>query len=165
MFLLVLVIARTLNNKKVELVYKYKIYELQDRLRMLAIDKEVDKSSWIYNYTDGAFTSHIKNRKYNTLFYLLMLNFKHSGEKDIIELREKVKEELSKNEQLEAIFNEFQEAHLKYILKQHSITGNFILIPVLTPIALLGDFYNYIKNSLFYPEITPSNDNDYGYAI
>lgn len=159
MFLVILIIIRTLNNRREELIYKYKLFAIRDDLRYLAINGDVDNSTWIYNYIDGSLTKHIKSRRYITLFFILMLNIKHSGDNEIEELKGRIISELEKYPELNEIYNNFQSAHIEYIINQHSISIKFLLVPLSLPFALVSKLNNFINKSIFFPEITPTADN------
>ena len=157
-FLVVLIFLRKLQQKKSELIYKYRLYFLRDKLRMLAIDEKASQRDWFYSYLDKSLTLHLEKRRYTTLFYLFALNIKHSGEKNIILLKERVIEESEKHLELKNILDDFQDAHIKYILDQHKITFFAIIRPALVPITLIAKLTSSIREALYYPEVTPTQE-------
>lgn len=152
---IVLIILRSMIHRRLELKYKYTVYSLRDDLRSLAIDGKIDVNDWLFHYTDNALSFHVRERKYNSLFMLVLLAVKHTNDKTYLNTIEKIKMEAKRNPEISNILERFNSAHQDYIIKQHTISLNVLILPILAPFNIVNRVSVFVKDAFFMPEVTP----------
>ena len=116
------------------LIFKYKIYAVRDRLRLMAIKGEIDRNNWVFDYYDNTLSKVINESYYITLFRLCILFVKYRNFEPLQKLNIKLNEEIAKSEILRNIQKDFTEAVKEYVFEQHKITVKYILIPIIFPL-------------------------------
>ncbi len=132
--LLLWAITRKMYLALVSRRFRYKIFELRDRLRRLAIEEKVDKDSWVFEYYDKSFSKTITDYYYLTAFRLFGSAVKMKGDKEFEEFSVKLESELEKNHDVKKIVDEYYSAVANYVFNQHNISMKFFIIPILSPI-------------------------------
>lgn len=159
--LLVLSVWRRYHIRYSAVKFKYEIYRLRDKLRMLALNKDIDPNSWIFDFFDNSFSKAIRERYYITLSHLLMLTFVHENEDNIDQFSDKLDKELGANKALMELHSEYLLAIRRYVRDQHYVSFNFILKPIAVLVfgaaTTASRFNSWLRSVLIYPEISDSS--------
>ena len=141
--------------------FKYQIYSLRDRLRFLAINSKVDCESWVFDYFNHSFSKSIRSSYYITLFRLFILSIIHKNDKNLDNFYDQLMDEISKNEHLQKIQEEYVEAVKSYIIGQHFISTTFFIKPlsqlILGATKAAQELNRQLKGILIYPETSASS--------
>jgi hypothetical protein len=160
----VIIVYRKLNNRYQETLFKNRLYELRDELRLLALDKKVNVKSTAFDYMDFSITTATSKSYYFTLFYIFINELKHQkAKKDIEEYREiynNLNREISANSYLSEINKRRNIATYQYIIGQNKITF-YIFDKIFQLIFGIKKIKSYIKNTIdsqnFLPETSGIN--------
>ncbi len=142
--------------------FKYKLFEIRDKLRMYAIDDIINKNSLAFDYYDHSISKSI-HRSYDiTLPWILGIAFTFNNDKHehIRHLMSKIEEETIESAELQEIRKGITGAMVNFLVNQH-----FIIFKIVVPIlkALVGsratrnNFNNIINSSLYNPETSDSS--------
>ena len=150
---------RAAHLKYVSLKFKYRLYELRDELRTLAINQEVDCDNWLFEYFDRSLSKAISQHYHITLFWLASLGYKYRNDKDLHELSRIITSEFKKVPKIGKIRKEYLEALTEYIEDQHYVT-HILVKPVI--VVFIGasnaakKVNDWIRDSLVFPETSAS---------
>ncbi len=160
LFLLIIIAyVRHLWQKQLEQKFKYKVYELRDRFRRMAIEGKVDASSDYFDYFDYTLSRAISQSYSLTIFYIVMLYLRNMSQVDSEEslaLKKMLHEQLKANPELAALHAEYLYALAQYVIKQHYFTIRLVLFPLAK--GLIGAtrgraaFDKFIESHLTFPE-------------
>ena len=154
--------ARNLYYDRLELSYKHKLYALRDKLRMYAIQGEIDKNSWIFEYLDTSICRTISALDKLDI-YLIMASFlerKKEEEKKKEAFTKLTLESATNNKFIKEIVVNYGKITLGYLISKHFL---LFKLPV-----LLSSFQKLKKQKakvaknvnalLFEPETSSIND-------
>jgi hypothetical protein len=140
--------------------FQYKVYELRDRLRLLAINGELESNSLIFDYLDFSFSKMIRKSYDISFFYMFCLNIIHPKNKEIINLLDEINTEINKSESLKKINTDYINALKTYLKEQHYVSFILFLRPVSR--LMLGNntaqkrYQDINQSSLYLPETSAS---------
>ena len=120
--LFVLAVWRRLHHRYASLKFKYKLFELRDRLRRMAIEGEIDCDSWIFSYFDTSFSKAIQSYYWITMFRMFVLAVKHEDDPALERFRTRMEAEVGQNKSLKDLQDEYIEAAKIYMIEQHKVS-------------------------------------------
>ena len=164
LFFLLLVLGawRYKHHAYVAMRFKYTLYNLRDRLRMLAIHGILSTDHWAFDYLDSTLSKSISKHKFLTLFSLVFLHRKYKDDKNLFQLSEQLELEFDKCPQLKEIQKEYTAAIAEYITEQHFVSYYVFIRPILAVVfgtkMLMNKISQYSNSALIYPETSISSD-------
>jgi len=168
LLLLVLIVWRRYHHNYAMLKFKYTIYSLRDQLRLMAINSELEKESWVFDFFDTSFSKAVSSSYYITLMRLSILSVVHEKDVALMAFSKKLEEEFAKNPKLQKLQQDYIDAVKSYVIDQHYISINFIVRPIVVLIfgtALAASKLNqWLKGILVYPETSASDHFAYSFA-
>src|SRR5260221_7209577 len=87
--------------------FRFRMFELRDRLRMLVIDQKLDCQSWEFRVFENSFSRMIHDAYYFTLFRMIVLSLRNERAEGQIEFNEHLSEAVQGNKEFAAIINDF----------------------------------------------------------
>lgn len=161
LFLMFFAVIRHMHQKKSELKFKYSLYALRDKLRMLAIDGEIDSDHWLFDYTDNTISKAISQSYNITLLYVSMLATRHGEDESLNKLSYDLNQEFEKHPLFKEIKKEYHQITTRYIQDQHYISIRFFLMPIASPIiggvTLMKKIRRWSDGLFVYPETSNSD--------
>lgn len=159
--LIVFLVYKKLNNRYQQELFKRRMYELRDELRMLAIDKKVKGYSQEFDYLDYSISKTIEQSYYITLFYIAFLELKHSHNlKNIKAYKagyEALLERICSNDELKIIFNKKNIYVTQYLAGQNRFTKaiyKFLKIILAGAFNLHKSFKQKVAEVNYFPELS-----------
>lgn len=144
-----------------QLRFKYDLYTLRDRLRRAAMYGEVSAESWVFDYFDRTISKNIGQSYYITLAHIIILGYRHENDENLLKFKQKLKKETEGSEFYKKLQSDLQEASVRYVMNQHYVTVNWVLVPILTPIfgtaVLLSKLNGWMSKTFILPEVSDSN--------
>lgn len=157
--LIVFMVFRKWNNKYQEEIFREKMFELRDRLRMLAIEKKVNKRSKEFDYIDFSISKNIEESYFLTMFYIISIENRYkTSELDAYkETFDKIHANINNNEYLRDIFKEKNRITKEYVLGQIPVLV-FIIKKSARLISQMAKLKALIKKRLseinYFPELS-----------
>lgn len=127
--LVLLVFIRKLNLKKVELKFKYDVYQLRDELRRDAIEGKTNTDNWLFEYFDVTLSKMVSESYYITLFFMIVANFRNESNPNYQVFKEKVFKDIEADEYYKGFHQKLNAVASDYLLRQHFFTTTF-LVPI-----------------------------------
>lgn len=159
--LLVLSLWRRYHHSLAALKFKYKLYALRDRLRMLSVDGVVNCDDWVFDFMDRSLSKSISDSYHITLVRLILLNFAHSEDLELGRFNEKLERTFASNPEFEKIRTEYLLAVKEYVIDQHYVSVNIILKPgarvIFGASTAAFKLNSWLKGILVYPETSAYN--------
>jgi len=134
--ILIFVVAkRKLDNQVAELRYKYALYALRDKIRLAAINKEIDpEKTWLFQYYDQSFSKQIKYSSRLNIVTILYYWVRHIEEEDLSKFMDDLIDESEKNPIFKEVRKEFLDATLNYVIDQNKLLITYVVQPILKTI-------------------------------
>lgn len=168
LLLIVLAVWRRYHHNYAMLKFKYTIYSLRDQLRLMAINSELDKDNWVFDFFDTSFSKAVSSSYYITLIRLSILSVVHEKDEALVKFSKKLDDELSNNPKLKELQIQYIDAVKSYVFDQHYVSMNFIIKPIVVLIfgtAIAASKLNqWLKGILVYPETSASDNFAYSFA-
>ena len=156
--LILLVTLRKFHQNYSQLKFKYKLYELRDRVRRLKLEGKFDgKSDWLFDYYDQSFSKSISRSYFVTLYSLIIFSMRHGGDTQLKAFNKALYEEIEDSEDLQLLSKEYVDAVEYYVFDQHYISYKFVMRPILSLLLGAKKMSEIISGVLTYPEVTVSN--------
>lgn len=131
LILVVYLVFRKWYNRYQEEIFRHKMFKLRDELRLLAIEKKVNKKSREFDYLDFSISKNIQESYFITIFYVFKLEARYRRQDRELNIYKETFERLHSN----IIDNE----HLKKIfIKKNHIIGEYVFgqMPVMVFLIL-----------------------------
>ncbi|MEM9679474.1 MAG: hypothetical protein AAF901_04050 [Bacteroidota bacterium] len=160
MALIILSVWRRYHHSYAALNFKYKIYQLRDKLRLLVVQNKISAEDWVFDYFDNSLSKSISLNYYLTIFRLATIGLIHEKDEDLIKFRQKLNKEIEDKPELEELYADYINAVKEYIFDQH-----YVSIMIIKPIVVLilgaavaaQRLNQLLKGILIYPETSASD--------
>lgn len=155
---------RRFSHHYLELDFKFKIYELRDRVRNMVVDGVIEKDAWIFDYFDVTLSKIANESYFISLPFVILIDGNHEDDiKEMKKITSKLDYECKKIPELSIIRDELHKTVNVYIFKQHKYSFTHCLIIVINVFSSmkLGFFKKLqkkyaieenTKNIFIYPE-------------
>lgn len=158
--LLLWALTRKLYLSFISRKFRYRIFELRDDLRRLAIDGKVDKDAWVFDYFDKSFSKSIAEYYYITAFRLVGSSMRIKGDEEFEKFSRKLDNELEKNEHVKELVEKYYSIVADYVFNKHSISMKYFILPIFAPIVgmnnLVRGFKAWSDNAINTPDMSDS---------
>lgn len=120
---------RRFSHHYLELDFKFKLYELRDRVRNMIIDNTIEKDAWIFNYFDVTLSKIANESYFISLPFVILIDSNHEDDvKEMKKISSKLDYECKKTPELAKIREELHFAVNTYIFEQHKYSFTHYLI-------------------------------------
>jgi hypothetical protein len=106
---------------RVTIKYQYKLYDLRDKLRDLAVANKIDKSSWRFKYLDGSISKTISELVSINLITTAILNTKYRKDKDFLFHEAIIMKGMGEDGYSHFIYEEYGNLIIDYVYEKHFI--------------------------------------------
>lgn len=141
---IILCIWRKHNHKFQEEKFRFKLYQLRDKLRLHAINGDLNINELSFKYLDSALSRTIANMYYIT-FPVMFFIHKHNEDTEFYKHYGPLLNIVNNNPLTKAIYDEFKFELKDYLSKQHVVTSYLIRISLIIPILAYVGFRD-LKN-------------------
>ena len=145
--------------------FKYRLFELRDKLRDNVIKGNINKNNWAFDYIDSSISKSINGLDGLNLWRAILLFSLHRKDERLNEFRANFNKQLEKNNNLSLIYTEYGQLITRYILSKHGLTFTISamgLLPVIMSAFMIKQSINMankaVKELRNFPETSTSND-------
>lgn len=160
--LLIILYVRTRNLyiTRITCEYRYKLFQLRDKLRQHAIDGKVNPHKSSFNYLDTTISKTVSELEYTNLYTIILLNIYHKNDlKSSQSARTQLQKEINNNSGLKEIEEIYISLIKDYLIKRHFVIRISLLMGIFSLLLTLGFirkikkfFKRTIDGVLYYPE-------------
>lgn len=168
---------RNLYYKRITHKYKYKLYELRDKLRFIELDKKIKLSSCEYlafSYLDTSISKSIETLFSHSFLLAIFYHHKYKNSEALFEAKQFIKGILSDKQDFALIFQEYQMILYQYSKKRHHLVVGILMYSIYKFFKFTGDLFianfkqfkkikswlsgrkeiikSHIKDYVYYPE-------------
>ncbi|MCJ7633352.1 hypothetical protein MUP77_13315 [Candidatus Bathyarchaeota archaeon] len=113
--------ALKMETKTIEVLYRFRLYALRDKLREEAMQRVIDPADWVFDFLDSSIAKSISIISQFSLYKLLVVYFVHKNDPRFESARKHLEVELNKPEKLplKQIRDEFASIMADYLLDKH----------------------------------------------
>ena len=149
-----------MHHKKAQMKFRYEVFGLRDKLRVLAYENPEIKRSWIFDFMDKSFSKAACDSYHITLVRLILLHNRHRNDMGLQELSKQFNRDVREFPALKKLSQEYISGIRKYIFDQHYVSAVSIILPIMRTISFFdkirSGFRKWIKDSLVFPEMSAS---------
>ncbi len=161
-FILFVILAfwRRIHQVYVLKKFRFKMFSLRDRLRMLVIEGDLDSKSWEFTFFENLFSRTIHDSYYITLFRMIVLSFRDKEHGERREFNKKIIAVLKNNPKLTLVINDFYSVLIDYATGQHWLSFNLFIKPIFSVLIgasiLQGKLKSVIERTIIFRDDSPN---------
>jgi len=140
--------------------HQYRLYDLRDQLRELAIDEKIDKQSWQFKYLDGSISKTVHELQYINIFATLFLVKRYNKDTNFGVYKLFIGKSMSDNAYTQFIYDEYGEIIFNYVISKHFILLGIVLCLAMA-IRQVENIKEKLKKSIGYFRIIPETSKVY----
>lgn len=162
---IVYIILKAFWVEYVTLKAKYKFYSLRDKLRMMAITKEVDEDDKMFDYLDISISKTINELPNLNVWVVIYYYFIHRKDTNFLKFQSDIGIHLRANPKFKEVYDSYTENAVLFSLSKSVVSVLFVSAVILfvrKTISILGRFNKSVYSTVKffkpieeYPKYTP----------